>query len=205
MTNRRALDVLLARGALDPKGAEVAEREMARSGLPLGTLLVERRWVRADEYAAVVAEITGWPALDPKVACDRSLAEKVDRVACERHGICPVRMEGRRVRVAVVDLDRAGLDELRFRLGREIEPAVTTRAHLLRILRHVFDGEALELLGTQSVDVPGTTPIDERAAIHRLVAENRTAARAVRAIYDLCVARGLVEAGALERRLEQEE
>lgn len=187
----------MAEGALDPGRAEMALRDQARSGIPLGRLLTDRRWVDEQRYAEAVSAETGWPLLESQPELDPALAERAGVEACEKGELCPMAWAGRRVRVAVVEPDEGPLDGLRFRFGAELVPRVTTRSHLDRLQRHLFFGEALEAR-SGGKGVPG----EARDAIHRLVNENRVAARAVRAIFDLCVERGLIEPGALEARLQ---
>lgn len=199
MSGRRIADVLEARGLLDADRVARALQEQERLGMTLGQLLTERGWVPDLSYAEVVSELSGWPRLDlARVEVDPELAPTAGQGFCERASVLPLSRDRRALVVAVVEPDdEEALQQLRFRFGRQVAPRVATRRELGLLLRHVFGGDPLPR-------GPGGPPdtLDVEREVEALIQENRQAARALRALYELCVEKGILDADALTRRLD---
>lgn len=227
----RIADALVRQGLLRPDLAQAALRDSARTGLQPGQIIVERGWVADSLYASVVARELGAERLalgscrvDPAVV--GGLPEEWART----EQMVPIALDSRTADVALLDPENVrGLDELRFRLGRRLRLLVASRGELERLIRHLFSGEPLDRSTREqriSTDVPidddtilrgndaireavqsGDVPLGvdpRREALARVVQENRQAAEALRALFDLCVERGIVSREELEARLAEE-
>jgi hypothetical protein len=197
-------DALVAKGVLDRARADAALRDRERTGLGFGQLVVERGWVPDDVYADILALVYGVDRfrLD-RARVDPSVVADVEEGWLRARGLMPLAsVPGRReVLVATTDPENLhGIDALGFRLGRRLQLAAASRMELELLLRHVFQGEPLP--GPSGA--PGGPPLEERERLARAVSENKQAARALRAIFELCVARGVFTAEELERRMASE-
>lgn len=194
----RIADALVERGLLDRFHADAALREEARTGLELGQLVVDRRWVSDDVFAQVVAEVFGIErlALD-RTVLDPALASGLGEHWVRSEGLMPLvkRADGRELLVASTNPDNVrGVDALAFRFGQRVRLLATGRHELEVLIRHAFHGDPLP---RPAVD----RSHDDRDALARAVGENRQAAEALRAIFELCVERGLFTREELDRRL----
>lgn len=224
----RIANALVRRGLLSRAVADAVLRDEVRTGLAFGRLVVERNLVSDQVYADVVSEETGAPRLrlsDAPVNAD--IAGQVGEMWSRSQDIVPLWEDsGRRVvAVAVLDPENvSALDDLGFRLGRRLEPVVASRNELERLARHVFHGEALErraprargmdleeysiITGEEAMQealrTSGEEDEEERLALARLVNENREASEVLRAIFELCVEKGVFSKEEITARLERE-
>lgn len=193
----RILEGLVTRGLITRESANAALLDANRLGIEAGQIVVERSWVADSTYADVAAEVLGVERLRlSRVVVDPDAAEGVDEGWVRQELILPLLLspDGREAQVATIDPENVrALDGLRFTLGRRLRLGVVSRSELERLIRHVYNGEPLvrDVLATQVPRIT-TTDLSEHEELIRIAQENRQAADALRAIFEICVERGLL-------------
>ncbi|MEL6187578.1 MAG: hypothetical protein AAFU79_23410 [Myxococcota bacterium] len=199
----QVLNALVDRGLLDQNRADSARDAAERAKLPVGQILTDRGWVEDVGYAEVAAAVFGLPRLDMlTLVVDPSVTRSVDEDLARREGLVPLlgAPGGRETLVGTVEPDNVrGVDLVRFRLGTRLRLGMLSRGELERIVRHAYYGEPLERGPRSRPTSENSTPAgrpkarDEFAEeLARVAQENRQAAHALRAIFDLCVQKGVI-------------
>lgn len=95
----------------------------------LGEILLESGKVAKPDLISALEEVSGVSYLDLEVTpVDPELLQRLPRETAERHNVIPVQRNGARVQVAMSrPQDLTVVDELRFRLGTDIEPRLAFR------------------------------------------------------------------------------
>lgn len=171
---RRLGDLLVEVGMLTPEQLEKALREQKRSGERLGKVLTRLGYVSEKDILEVLEFQLGIPKV---VVEDYQLEPEVVRLIPEslarRHMAIPVRRDGNRLLVAMVDpLNLTALDDLRLATGLEIIPAIASEreieAALSRFWQPSLESETLPGLeemtaADASVAVRDSFDLDEAA------------------------------------------
>jgi hypothetical protein len=173
---------LLERAGEFPAGAlEPFVRESAATGRPLARLLAER--FGAEALAALFARVSGWPRLDPAALSPSPAAlALVDRAWVDANLAVPLGFEPRTGALAVAVADpsrRAALDALAAGLGRALAPGVVGLDDLDRL--------------AAGLPEPAPDPVTRTlASLRPLFDGQQDAVRSLHAIFELCVARGVI-------------
>ncbi len=99
----------------------------------LGEILLESGKVAKPDLISALEEVSGVTYLDLETTpVDPELLERLPRETAERHCVIPVARNGAKIRVAMArPQDLVVADELRFRLGADIEPHLAFREEIL--------------------------------------------------------------------------
>lgn len=200
----QVLDALVNRGLLDLSRAQTARADAERAKLPLGQILTERGWVPDTGYAEVAAAVFGLPRLNMMtLVVDPLVTQRIDEEMARREGLVPLlgAPDRRETLVGAIEPDNVrGTDMLRFRLGTRVRLGMLSRNELERIVRHAYYGEPLERQASRDLaeetSSASEAPIpDENFAgeLARVAQENRQAAHALRALFELCVKKGVID------------
>ena len=122
--------LLLSAGAIteDELRAALAEQRWSRERL--GVVLVRNGASPSDVARALACQLR-LPFLEGPLVPEAEALAAIDHAVARRARLLPLRLERGRMLVAVEDpLDAGTLDDLRFRTGRRIEPAVVAPATL---------------------------------------------------------------------------
>lgn len=154
VTNRSQLAVMLhKRGVLnDAQVQELYKLGQTRKE-PLVKLLLEKNWVQE----RAIREILRKDLLVEEVQLaefqvDAAVAELLPRSFCERQWVMPLKLQGRRLLLAMADpMDQGLVDDLRFISGFEVQPLMAEVATIKAKIQEVYgseDGSAIAEIGT---------------------------------------------------------
>jgi type IV pilus assembly protein PilB len=148
-TGRALGRLLLERGAIDPIGLDDALVEQQRTRERLGEILM-RRGVPAEQIARALAEQLRLPYAEPPLQPVADALALVERAHAVRLRVVPLALQQRALRIAMADpLDLAAIDDLQFRTGRRVAPAVATSATIDEALLRAYGAAAFATLLTR--------------------------------------------------------
>jgi type IV pilus assembly protein PilB len=149
-TRKRIGEVLIQSGVLTKEqldkaleiqnaGAKGARQKRRR----LGKILVELSIVSEDQLAQALSLQLDLPRIDlGNTQIPDDVIQLVSREAAESNVLIPYAREGKKLMVAMADpLDFMSMDDLRFRTGLDIYPAVTTESILLSAIEKFYKVE----------------------------------------------------------------
>src|SRR5687768_7591 len=174
MPRERLGELLLRSGVLSQAQLVGALREQARTGVRLGSILVDHGLVEEATLYDALAKMTGLERFNLRTAIlEKSSLNLVTSEWAFEHGIAPfkVDVQQRTLHVALTDpTNLKPVDELAFRLGLKIKMLVASETELQRVLRHHFYGDPLDR-DPRNVNRPGaprrnTADIDDSQIIH---------------------------------------
>jgi type IV pilus assembly protein PilB len=120
--------MLLASGAIDQAELDGALLEQRRSGERIGVVL-SRRGLDAEQVARTLARQLRLPHVTAPLRPQADAVQLVDSAIATRLRIVPLSATDRVLRIAMADpLNLAAVEDLRFRTGRRVEPAVASPA-----------------------------------------------------------------------------
>ena len=132
--------VLRERKHISESALEHALEEQKYKLAMLGEILLASGKVAKPDLIAALEEVSGVHYLDLEITpVDPELLERLPRETAERHCAIPVSRNGPKIRVAMSrPQDLAVVDELRFRLGAEIEPRLAFREEILAAIAKYY-------------------------------------------------------------------
>jgi type IV pilus assembly protein PilB len=153
--------MLVAAGAATEQDVNAALEEQQRTRERIGALLV-RRGVAEDAVARALAVQLRLPYAAPPLIAAPAAVALVDAALAGRHHSVPLRLDGDGLHVAMLDpLDLRALDDLQFRSGRRVLPAVATAAAIEEALGRAYQDDAVAALVTR---LPNRRPPPQHAA-----------------------------------------
>ncbi len=127
MATRKLGELLVEHGLItEAQLGDSLQAQMVFGGR-LGTNLVELGYVSEGQLAEFLSEQLGLPPVSASEidAVSKEALESVSVETASKYLICPLALSGRRLRLAMVDpTDLAAVDEIRFKTGFTIQPAV---------------------------------------------------------------------------------
>jgi type II secretory ATPase GspE/PulE/Tfp pilus assembly ATPase PilB-like protein/DNA-binding response OmpR family regulator len=164
VNNRSHLGMMLhKRGLLNANQLQELHRLQQFDKKPLLRLLLDKQWVaEADVRTLLRKELMIDEVALQEYPVDASLAELFPRSFCERQWAIPLRLDGRRLTIAVADpLDNGLIDDLRFASGLELKivsaPSDAIRA---RIAEVYGEGQEVDFKDLETLVGGGGDPID---------------------------------------------
>ncbi len=121
----------------------------------LGEILLASGKVAKPDLIAALEEVSGVHYLDLETTpVDPELLERLPRETAERHCAIPVARHGTKVRVAMSrPQDLAVVDELRFRLGAELEPCLAFREEILAAIAKYYSPQSRDVAFSTAVEL----------------------------------------------------
>ncbi len=141
--------MLQAAGCVSADVLASALEEQRATGERIGAVLV-RFGVDPEDIARTLALQVRMRYMPPPVQAEATATTLVTAALARRLQALPVRCDERVVTVVLSDpLDVAVLDDLRFRLGRRIEPVVVSPATLEQAIQNAYDSGAVRALASR--------------------------------------------------------
>ncbi|MHB8767236.1 MAG: ATPase, T2SS/T4P/T4SS family, partial [Deferrisomatales bacterium] len=134
---------LVKRGKLRPEELERAQRAQRQTGEPLVRCLARLKLATEDQIAAAIgAELKVETVALAEWRVPREVGALMPRSLCDEAGALPLRLEGRRLTLAMVDpTDLPKIKDLSFVTGLEIVPVLCRDSELRAKLVEVFGPE----------------------------------------------------------------
>ncbi|MFA6921585.1 MAG: ATPase, T2SS/T4P/T4SS family [Gallionella sp.] len=153
VSNRSQLAIMLhKKNLLNSQQVQELYRLQQQKKEPLIKLLLERDWVSEKTIHDILRkELLIDEVSLAEFQIDSAIAALIPRSFCERQLVVPLRLEGKRLLMALADpLDIGLLDDLRFVSGLEIQPVISSvaniRAKLAAMYGDDIDFKELETL-----------------------------------------------------------
>lgn len=178
MSNERRIrlgELLIRAGLITELQLNAALAEQKKWGGRLGRTLVEMNFISEDILVKGLARLLGVPRADlDHIDVPEAVMQKFDPTDCQARGYLPIqyRASDKRLTVAMVEVnDLTLVDELRFKYGFVVQPAIVGERTLQKKAREVFYGESLDSGAVpleppiKLVDNQGGTLVKHRAEI----------------------------------------
>jgi type II secretory ATPase GspE/PulE/Tfp pilus assembly ATPase PilB-like protein/DNA-binding response OmpR family regulator len=146
-TNRSQLAILLhKKGWLNAKQIQQLHREMQSQKTPVVRQLLKHEWVDFRKVFEMLRDEMMFEEIDLReFQADPSLLSLIPQKICTRQLVLPLRVQGQRLRLAMVDpMDINLIDELGFMSGYTIHPLLCETGQMQAKLAEIF-GETNEL------------------------------------------------------------
>jgi len=129
--------ILLEKGLISQEQLDEALRLQNITRDWIGHVLADLHFVQQRDVLRAWAEQLGIPFLElDRVSIDREVAKTIPERLTQRHGAVPVRLDGNRLTVAMVDpSDLFALDALRLATGYRIDPMLAAPDDISALLR----------------------------------------------------------------------
>ena len=151
-------DLLLQEGVISPAELEEALKYQVIFGGKLGTNLIEMGALEEGDITRTLSKKFGLPAIDADQIMKVN-PEVIKLIPCEiaeRYRVIPFRLEGRRLTLAMSNpTDLKGLDEIAFRTGFIIRPAVIAEVRMVIALENYYgiERERRYIHATKKIEV----------------------------------------------------
>jgi type II secretory ATPase GspE/PulE/Tfp pilus assembly ATPase PilB-like protein/FixJ family two-component response regulator len=140
-TNRSQTAVMLhKRGLLNDRQVQELHKLQQARKEPMLKLLLEKDWVKEAQIRDILRkEFLVEEVALPEFPIDPAVAALLPRGVCERQWVLPLKLEGRRLMLAMADpLDLGLIDDLRFRHGYDIQPVMADVGQIREKIHGVF-------------------------------------------------------------------
>jgi type II secretory ATPase GspE/PulE/Tfp pilus assembly ATPase PilB-like protein/DNA-binding response OmpR family regulator len=144
VSNRSQLAIMLnKKNLLNSQQVQELYRLQQQKKEPLIKLLLERDWVSEKTIHDILRkELLIEEVSLAEFQIDVAVAALIPRSFCERQLVVPLRLEGKRLLLALADpLDVGLLDDLRFVSGLEIQPVISSVASIRAKLAEMYGSE----------------------------------------------------------------
>lgn len=161
VSNRSQLAIMLnKKNLLNSQQVQELYRLQQQKKEPLIKLLLERDWVSEKTIHDILRkELLIEEVSLAEFQVDAAVASLIPRSFCERQLVVPLRLEGKRLLLALADpLDVGLLDDLRFVSGLEIQPVISSVANI-RAKLAVMYGEDIDFNDLETL-VSGPDPYE---------------------------------------------
>jgi type II secretory ATPase GspE/PulE/Tfp pilus assembly ATPase PilB-like protein/CheY-like chemotaxis protein len=162
VTNRSQLAIMLhKRNLLNHQQVQELHKLQQTRKEPILKLLLDKDWVAEKAIRDILRKDLMVEEVSlAEIPVDPSVAALVPKAFCERQLVVPLRLDGRRLLLAVADpMDTGMLDELRFVSGLELQVAMANVADIRKKAAEVY-GEPNASIEDLEAAFSGTDPID---------------------------------------------
>lgn len=181
--------LLVDDGVVTPEGLATALEAQPGSGRRLGEILVGMGLADAEAVARALAGQLGLDYLPPPLEADPAVRGLVRPSLARERRVLPVGASARSLRLAMADpLDLRTMEDVRFQVGRRVEPAVASPAAVERGLARAYGEELVHLVEA----LPGT-PSEAKASSPREALEEASRSAPVVRLVDHLLARAVDE------------
>ncbi|MDX2081611.1 MAG: GspE/PulE family protein [Terrimicrobiaceae bacterium] len=143
MDARQVTDIFIERGMLVPEQADALIEQSHTAQKPIEELLVELQVVDEDGFIQIIAEAIGAEAYNlAEFNPDAVTLSLIPSGLARLHGALPIMAAGNTIFVALVDpLNPQTIEDLRFALGREIQPMIAFPARVKNLIGEHYGTE----------------------------------------------------------------
>ncbi|NNM83240.1 MAG: Flp pilus assembly complex ATPase component TadA, partial [Burkholderiales bacterium] len=141
VSNRSQLAIMLSKkNLLSPVQVQELHRLQQQKKEPIIHLLLEKGWVGEKDIRRILKDEFLFEEVSlSEFAIDRAISELIPRSFCERQLVVPLRMEGRRIMLAVADpLDTGLIDDLRFVSGLDVQVVMASVSEIREKLAELY-------------------------------------------------------------------
>lgn len=141
VSNRSQLAIMLnKKNLLSSQQVQELYRLQQQKKEPIVKILLERDWVAEDTIRNILRqELLVEEVSLPEFQVDPAVSSLIPRSFCERQLVVPLRLDGKRLLLALADpLDMGLLDDLRFVSGLEIQPVLASIASIKAKLTELY-------------------------------------------------------------------
>lgn len=141
VTNRSQLAIMLSnRNLLNGQQVQELHRLQQQRKEPLIKILLERDWVSERAIRDILRKDLLIEEISlPEIQVDPAVSALIPQSFCERQLVVPLRIDGRRLLLAMADpLDAGLLDDLRFVSGLEIQPVMASLSAIQTKLGEIY-------------------------------------------------------------------
>ncbi|WP_051330746.1 GspE/PulE family protein [Aneurinibacillus terranovensis] len=175
VARKRLGDILVESGIITQEQLQQALQEQKKSKLKLGDHLLQAGYITEQQLIEILEFQLGIPHVSLfRYKLDSSLASIVPEDIAKRYLLVPLKKEGDRLTVAMVDpMDYFAIDELRMSTGFTIVPAIATRDEVQRAIVRMYGmqdsvNELMEGMNA-AAEIEEAEITDEDSPIVRLV------------------------------------
>ncbi|MEN6585539.1 MAG: ATPase, T2SS/T4P/T4SS family [Sulfuricella sp.] len=163
VSNRSHLAIMLNKhGLLNGNQVQELHRLQQKNREPVVKLLLDKGWVEERQIRDLLRkELMFEEVALAEFSIDPAVAALIPRSFCERQLVVPLKLEGRRMTLAVADpLDAGLMDDLRFTSGLEIQAVMAGVAAIRTKIGEVYGGgEAVDFADLETL-VSDTDPYE---------------------------------------------
>ena len=163
VSNRSQLAIMLnKKNLLSSQQVQELYRQQQQKKEPIIKLLLERDWVSEKTIRDILRkELLVEEVSLAEFQVDAAVASLIPRSFCERQLVVPLRLEGKRLLLALADpLDTGLLDDLRFVSGLEIQPVMASVVSIKAKLVELYgNGEEVDFKELETL-VAGVDPYE---------------------------------------------
>lgn len=141
VTNRSQIAIMLSnRNLLNGQQVQELHRLQQQRKEPLIKILLERDWVSERTIRDILRKDLLIEEVSlPEIQVDPAVSALIPQSFCERQLVVPLRIDGRRLLLAMADpLDAGLLDDLRFVSGLEIQPVMANLSAIQTKLGEIY-------------------------------------------------------------------
>lgn len=145
VSNRSQLAIMLnKKNLLSSQQVQELYRQQQQKKEPLIKLLLEHDWVSEKAIRDILRKDLMVEEVSlAEFQIDAGVVALIPRSFCERQWVVPLRLEGKRLLLALADpLDMGLLDDLRFVSGLEVEPVMASVVEIKNKLAQIFGSDA---------------------------------------------------------------
>lgn len=173
-SNRSQLAIVLRkRGALnDAQVQELYRLQQARKE-PLIRLLLDKGWVDEKTIFSILSKDLLLESVDlAQFQIEPALTALVPKSFCERQWVLPLKLDGRRLLMAMADpLDEGLIDDMRFVSGLEIQPVLSQPSLIRNQLKGIFgDNDEVDFRDMETI----TGSVDPYESIEIIIDEEES-------------------------------
>jgi len=163
VTNRSQIAIMLSnRNLLNGQQVQELHRLQQQRKEPLIKILLERDWVTERAIRDILRKDLLIEEVSlPEIQVDPAVSALIPQSFCERQLVVPLRIDGRRLLLAMADpLDAGLLDDLRFVSGLEIQPVMANLSAIQTKLGEIYGArEAMDFRDLETI-VGGVDPYE---------------------------------------------
>lgn len=162
VTNRSQLAIMLyKKGLLNAQQIQLLHKEMQTHKTPVMRQLMQHEWVESEKIFELLRTDLMFEEIDLReVQLDPELLALIPQAVCTRQLVLPLRLVGKRLRLAMADpMDMGLIEELGFMTGVSIHPLLCRLDDLQRKLAEFF-GDASNQLDEIATIVGNSDPYE---------------------------------------------
>ena len=131
-------ELLISEGHLTREGLEEALDWQVLYGGRLGTNLLELKLVKEEDLARTLGKQRGAEVTWGEITIDPSVVGVIPKHIADRQEIIPWKLDKRRLKILLCDINVQELDQLSYKIGRTCVPVIAPEFRIFQLLRAHF-------------------------------------------------------------------